>query len=718
MSDDKRYYPVDAYYSYKEDTLYYIVKEVDLATGKVRKLSSVKKKPNVNIRTADNTEKVSYLVDRNTTEEMTLPYKEYGIMKKALEKIYSGKKYKRPKIYSKYKSLFLLNKEIYDDYKVETQFLQQDIFLYDENYINNINVGFWDIEVLTDGSEFPHPEQAKYPINAIALYKKFTNTVNFYCLLDNTRHTNPSDIMDRLTSKFNDHYGKDTYKLEMSFFATEEELLIQFLKDIKEIDVLVGWNSLNFDTHYISTRTTNLNIHKYFKLSFGEMFETLNVVDSKQGMMATTFYTTKILSLDYITLIKFYSMKNYPSHSLDFIASKILKGEEDSLTAKVKVPNLNKEYFNDLANFALYNINDVILNKRIDDKMLFITLLFKQKILTRGFTASLLSINNILDSYIGLKANENGLSCISKIKTTTYYRRKIWYIYRRVNALTNDRIRLINKLREENKGFAILTSADEITDSDDGLSEEIYASEGEIPDEFKLTKLQIPFAWNEDKYPGAYVKIPKKGIYLNVVDFDATSMYPTSIYTTNNSIDTWIYQVPENIALKYIYEREDLINYIKNNDISLEVYDVRADNFKRFTGQEILTLFETIYEKELVLTESGAVFMPAHIKEGFFRKLIAEPISNRQATKRKMKKLKEEGGFGADHPDIINLNVTQLVLKIIANSVYGYLGFRNSRLFNIILATTITINCQFMIRYVAYLCEGIINDVQNGEKGD
>ncbi len=661
---DKKYYPVDSYYSFKEDKLYYIVKQVD-EDGKVTKIAKSNSKPKIKMKIAPYTEHVQYLIPIENTKEIEMPYKQYYMVKKQLEKLYDLKKVRKSSLQDQYPDILTLKTEIYDDYKAETQFLQQEIFSYDDDYINSIQMAFWDIEVLHDDTGFPHADEAKFPINAIAKLNKWNNTVDFYCILDPVRHQgDPNILMEEINKKFIENFPTiDSFSILL--FGKEEELIIQFLQDIKQIDVLIGWNSITFDTLYMYTRCQKLGLSRYFTLSFGQMFKTLNVVESKQGMVVDTYYTTKILSFDYIMLIKFFSVKNYPSVSLDYMAQEVLKDDDGGLNAKVKVPNLNKEYFTDLPNFALYNVNDVILNDRIDGKLQFVTLLFKMKMMTRGFTASLMSINNILDSYIALKAQENGLACVSKIKAGTYYKNKIWYIYRRVNHLTNERLKVINEIREDNKGFSIFVAADELINEDTGIVEETY--DNEVPANIRLTKTQIPFAWNDDKYPGAYVKVPRKGIYLNVVDFDATSMYPTSIYTTNNSIDTWIYQVPENVALKYIYERPSLIEYIENNPFKMEVYDVRENEFKSFDGAETLALFDTMFEKELVLTESGAVFIPAHIKEGFFRKLIAEPISNRQATKREMKILQKENALTADHPDMINLNVTQLVFKIVAN---------------------------------------------------
>ena len=98
-----------------------------------------------------------------------------------------------------------------------------------------------------------------------------------------------------------------------------------------------------------------------------------------------------------------------------------------------------------------------------------------------------------------------------------------------------------------------------------------------------------------------------------------------------------------------------------------------------------------------------------------FRSLIRKPIFNRQQTKAEKERKEKELKLKSDDPEILNLHITQLVLKIIANSVYGYLGFRRSRLFNIILATTITMNCQFMIRYVAINSDRIIKNINDVE---
>lgn len=703
---DTRYYPVDAFYSYRDKKLHYIIKKIE--NGKSTKMAGFKLDPDIKIKLAKFSKKLQYLQPvESSTKEISIKYSQYSKLKRALEGAFAGKPEQSRIFTNQYPSIMMLEEDIYDDYKIETQFLQQDIFTYDDTYIDNISMAIWDIEVYHNDTEFTNPTESKYPVNAIAVYDLKYDTIKIFFLRNGDHHPDTTELQSKILNKLNTEYT-NSYKFDIEIYDTEQALIVGFLKFVQQYDVLVGWNSIDFDTQYIYTRCKRLNISTAFENAFGEFYETMNIVDSKNGIKSMTHYTTKILSLDYVHLIKFYDKENHQSYALNRTAQRLLS-KDNVISAKVEIANLNKEYLNDPANFAVYNVGDILLNKFIDDKLLFIKLLFKEKVMTRGFGASTLSINNILDSYIALQCKKEGLMCISSVKVINYYSKKIWAIYRRINLINDNRLELITKLREENKTFSLFSNVAELDDYNYDITEEFTDIELEDETNVRLSKTQIPFIWAPDKYPGAYVKIPTKGIFLNVVDIDAEAMYPTSIYTTNNSADTWVYLIPENVALKYIYERDDIIDYITNTpNFFMEVYDVVGDSFKKFNHMECLTILEAIYKKDLVLTETGAVFLPAHIKEGFFRKLIKYPIAERKRVRAMAKSLTESKGLTATDPEILNLHITQLVLKIIANSCYGYLGFRRSRLFNIILATTITINCQFMLRSVAYNCDTFV----------
>jgi hypothetical protein len=71
------------------------------------------------------------------------------------------------KLYNAHTDIVSLKYEIYGDYKIETQFMQDKSFTFDDDYINNINIGVFDIEIHHNDTEFPHATEAKYPVNAI-----------------------------------------------------------------------------------------------------------------------------------------------------------------------------------------------------------------------------------------------------------------------------------------------------------------------------------------------------------------------------------------------------------------------------------------------------------------------------------------------------------------------------------------------------------------------
>lgn len=722
----KKIYPIDAFYSFKDNKLHYIIKLVD--GDKSKKKIGVINNPDYHIKLAPFNKNINYLISTDKCIDYKLKYKEYYQLRKQLALLYTGNtptSFFFNKLFKKHKKILSLTHEIYDDYKIETNFLQDPKFTYDDEYFNNISVGIFDIEVYHNDTEFPNATEVKYPINSISTYCYKTNTVQVF-IWHQEQHHGSAKKLKTDTLKF----LKDKINIPINIHTSpnEQDLIINFLKYIKKFDVLVGWNNLDFDVQYVYNRCVKLKLDQQFKDSFGEVHEILNVIDSKQGRMSKTLYTTKILSIDYIHLIKFYSTKNYNSHSLDYIASVVLK-DEVGQSSKVKIPNLNIEYIKNAPNFIYYNIIDVLLNKRIDEKLLFIKLLFSQKKFTRGFTASLMSMNNILDSYISTQCKEYNISCINPIKVIHYYTPKIWNIYRKVNRLSNNRLAQIEKLREKYKGYSICVTEKDIqtftegNETENGDITEI-SNDGidKINDNDLLNKIQIPFIYKKDKYPGAYVKIPVKGIYVNIVDLDAQAMYPTTLYTTNCSCDTWRYQIPENIALKFIYEQDALFKYLKESNFDIDIYDVPQDKFHTIHCTEVINFFDNMNLQELVITETGAIFVPAHKKVGFFRQLITHPIKNRIKVKGEMENLSKELRLTADDPQIQQLNIEQLVLKITANSVYGFTGFRRSRLFNIILATTITIHSQFLIRYVSYYCDDVIKSTNKklakGEQND
>ncbi len=95
-------------------------------------------------------------------------------------------------------------------------------------------------------------------------------------------------------------------------------------------------------------------------------------------------------------------------------------------------------------------------------------------------------------------------------------------------------------------------------------------------------------------------------------------------------------------------------------------------------------ILEKKYEKyEHVTSPVGAKFVSPKIREGVFPAIVKDLIESRKAVKRKMKKETD--------PDKKRLlDAKQHALKIMANSLYGYLGFLPARLYLLEIANSIT----------------------------
>jgi DNA polymerase I len=89
-------------------------------------------------------------------------------------------------------------------------------------------------------------------------------------------------------------------------------------------------------------------------------------------------------------------------------------------------------------------------------------------------------------------------------------------------------------------------------------------------------------------------------------------------------------------------------------------------------------------EKEnVIVTPSGARFLPKERKEGVIPRIESRLMKERQAIKRRLKKINDEKLART-------LWLHQWALKIMANAFYGYFGYSRSRLFNLDIANAIT----------------------------
>ena len=213
-----------------------------------------------------------------------------------------------------------------------------------------VSVAVIDIEV---GSEngFPDPYQANEPITAICL--KFTNgqPIVFGC---GEYQVQEGEIYIRC---------KDEYNLCKKF--------LEFWKD-KYPDIITGWNTKFFDIPYLVNRFRKiLGEDEAKKLSpWNYITERKAYVNNRQLIDYTL---VGVSSLDYIELYKWYAPggKSQESYRLDNIAQVELgEGKLDY----DEYDNLNALYRLNFQKFIEYNIKDVELIIKLEDKLKLVEL--------------------------------------------------------------------------------------------------------------------------------------------------------------------------------------------------------------------------------------------------------------------------------------------------------------------------------------------------------
>ena len=210
---------------------------------------------------------------------------------------------------------------------------------------------FVDIECPAQ-TEFPNAKDAKYPITVITLYCSFRKKYFVWGLGD---------------------FKNSAANVEYINCKTERDLLEYFIEFMRDdpCDVLSGWNSTLFDFPYIINRIKNIFGDAAIKrLSpCGNIYS--RTFPGKFGKEETVYHIDGISIVDYLDIYKRFKFVNQPSYRLNEIASselgeaKIDYGDMDLFTL------MNTDW----QKFVDYNIKDVELLVKLDDKLKYLNLL-------------------------------------------------------------------------------------------------------------------------------------------------------------------------------------------------------------------------------------------------------------------------------------------------------------------------------------------------------
>ena len=367
-----------------------------------------------------------------------------------------------------------------DNYQIHgtTNYIHQfitDRFPKDISFnIKHINVVNFDIEVASDDG-FPTPEAAAYPVISIALKSSQSSVYQVWGLGEYDPEKCEVDMHGDL--------------IQYHFCKSEEELLAKFLGYWSKNypDVITGWNSRFFDIPYIVNRIRIIAGEEYVnKLSPWKQVNTRN--QNIMGREQFGYELVGIQQADYLELFKKfgYSYGMQESYKLDHIGYVVLG---DNKLSYEEHGSLHTLYKNDHQKFIDYNIKDVQLVDRIDQKMGLISLALTM-------------------------AYKGGVNVGDTMGTTT-----IWesIIYRRLLSKN-----IISPLKQiEGISYNILGAAD-LKDGDKAYS-----------------------------IAGGYVKDPQVGSHDWVVSFDLNSLYPNIIVQQNISPETLVHAYRRPQGIKY-----------------------------------------------------------------------------------------------------------------------------------------------------------------------
>lgn len=737
----------DGYYLSHDDVFYYILYDKKTHTTKLKTI----KNPRLKVSLVKSTPKIRYFIkkadikDKNLIKEVDIRYLHYTKIKPIMLEIYDRlgdieladisnisiqsfdnivlssiinieaindiiKYIKNDNDRNIINSILNLKYEIYNDIKYYTYYIKTNKIDISEisDYQSYV---IFDIEVLSSG-DFPDIDNPVDKIISISYYINKPNKKEYILrYIPSDKNVDTKKIEEELLNKIkclkNINLVDD---IKIISHDNEMKMLLLFFNDIKDVLTLHAINGNNFDIPYLFNRFKYLlskykekNIDVYEKIlvaiknTLKKIFITIydeETGDIKIHNNSDVIRLGSIVYIDFLNMIEFQLGSNFlEKQSLEYIASKVLDNSyltDGEDTFKVNISDISYTYLNNLVDFLFYSFKDTYLLVEIERKLQTINFIYILKSII-PFELSNLSISNIISSYFYNVFSDEYLILNSFKKN--FYSKKIFKIYSKVNA---DFGYILKHVIDNNKNIYSIS----INYNKDDLNIENEENESSLNDIRYYSFIKSP-----TNYIGAFVKNPIASIYDNVIDFDASSLYPTLIYNFNISHDTLIYLIPEKLSLFFLYEDENKINELieKYKSTKITIYDNIRDIF---LDVEVDKLFKYIKTKKYILTPLGSVRYNPILepdKVGFIRKSEELPIKYRKTYKKKMNE------YQKDSIEYIKYDGIQQVYKKIANSIYGVGGDKTSRFFNLIYATDITASGRSLILYTSYNVNQLLN---------
>jgi len=384
-------------------------------------------------------------------------------------------------------------------------------------------------------------------------------------------------------------------KIEYRQFTDEQSMLQAFIEywasPENTPDIITGWNTRFFDIPYLISRMAFLlgedivrNFSPWRKIERRDI--------RVQGTVRTTFDIIGIQHLDYMELFKkfAYTYGNQESYSLNHISSVVLGEKKLDYS---EIGSLRDLYDADFQMFVDYNIKDVELIERMEEKLGLITLVMTM-------------------AYLG------GVNYQDTLGTCA-----IWdsIIFRRLARAK----------------IAVLPAVEKVTEA----------------------------------FPGGYVKPPQVGMHNWVMSFDLNSLYP-------------------NLIIQYNMSPETLLTMPGAEGATASNGAVFSTTKKGIIPE----IVEELYAKRVVVK-----------KEMLQAKTKLETISKKKRTE-----------YLATSGQVARLETLQTAIKLLLNSLYGAMGNKYFRYFDLRIASAITLTGQEVIKHAEKSVNVFLNKFVGEEK--
>ncbi len=220
---------------------------------------------------------------------------------------------------------------------------------------NHIRTGFVDIETENELGGFPNVEEANEEILIINLF--FRGKYYFFC-----------------TEKWG-KFVPNNPNIELRSYPQETEMLTEFVKFWQDInlDIISGWYSEGFDIPYVINRIKRVLGAMYVrKLSPWGIVTNREVFNKGKKQNLYTIYG--INHLDYQQLDIKFSGKVRENKKLDTIAFEELKMNKLDYS---EFSSLKELYRGDWQKYCEYNMRDVEILPKLEDKLMLIDLVIE-----------------------------------------------------------------------------------------------------------------------------------------------------------------------------------------------------------------------------------------------------------------------------------------------------------------------------------------------------